>query len=556
MFYILMQVAPTTSFFTVLTRFLGTWRWLALSGIALAAAWGLSSCQGNSRQAAAAASGSFTILHTNDIHGRHQPFRVSPGNATAQTGDPGRSPSSFERAGQVGGFAHLATAVARVRQERGADHVLLLDGGDTFSDDLLGNLTQGAANIQLMNALGYQFMALGNHDFDYGTARTRELQQLARFPLRGANVLEKATGKPFLGEPTEVFTVGGVRVGVLALAYHNTAQTGNPDNTRELTFGSGIEAARRYVPALRARADVVVVLSHQGTKVDELLAREVPGIDLIVGAHSHDRITPPRQVGSVWVVQALSDAAVLGQLTVQVKEGKMTSVEGIAPTLWTEEYPADTKMAQLVDSLRVPHKAQLEEVLATATGRIGRQYKSASPFDQLAGELLREATGTELAFLPGVGYGVSLEPGPITREMLYTLLPHPSKVVTLELTGAQVLQLLEQTATNQNPGNDLARVGGLLQTSGLNWTADLNWPIGQRVSGVQVNGQPLNLQRRYRVVTHNGMLRGIHRYTTFAQGENIRKLDKGVTEVVEAGLRRRGTLSPPMLAKVQVVAAK
>ncbi len=506
--------------------------------------------------AAGAVSGTFTILHTNDIHGRHRPFSVAPGNATSQTGDPGRPASSFEHAGQVGGFAHLATAVARVRQQRGAANVLLLDGGDTFGDDLLANQTKGAANIRLLNALGYQFMALGNHDYDYGSARTRELQQLARFPMRGANVTDKTTGQPFLGDPTQVFTVGGVRVGILALTYHNTGLTGNPKNTADLTFGSGLEATRRYLPALRARADVVVVLSHQGTKVDERLAREVPGIDLIVGAHSHDQITPPRQVAGVWVVQALSDAAVLGQLTVQVQNGRLSKVEGIAPTLWTNQYPADPAVAALVDSLRAPYKAQLEEVIATATGRIGRQYKSASPFDQLAGELLREATGAEVAFLPGVGYGISLEAGPITREALYTLLPHPSKLVTMTLTGAQLLALLEQSATNLNPGDDLKRVGGLIQSSGLAWTADLGRPAGQRVSGVEVNGQPLAATRAYRVVTHNGMLSGIHRYTTFAQGQQIIKLDKGVTDVVEAGLRRRGKVAPPELARVQILAAK
>ena len=506
--------------------------------------------------ASGAVSGTFTILHTNDIHGRHRPFAVAPGNATAQTGDPGRPPSSFEHAGTVGGFAHLATAIKRVRQQRGAANVLLLDGGDTFGDDLLANQTKGAANIRLLNALGYQFMALGNHDYDYGSARTRELQQLAHFPMRGANVTDKATGQPFLGDPTQVFTVGGVRVGILALTYHNTGLTGNPKNTADLTFSSGLEATRRYLPGLRARADVVVVLSHQGTKVDERLAREVPGIDLIVGAHSHDRITPPRQVAGVWVVQALSDAAVLGQLTVQVQDGKVAKVEGIAPTLWTDQYPADPAVARLVDSLRAPYKAQLEEVIATATGRIGRQYKSASPFDQLVGELLREATGAEVAFMPGVGYGVSLEAGPITREALYTLLPHPSKLVTMTLTGAQLTALLEQSATNLNPGDDLKRVGGLIQSSGLAWTADLGRPAGQRVSGVQVNGQPLAATRAYRVVTHNGMLSGIHRYTTFAQGQQIKKLDKGVTDVVEAGLRRRGKVAPPVLARVQILAAK
>ena len=158
--------------------------------------------------------------------------------------------------------------------------------------------------------------------------------------------------------------------------------------------------------------------------------------------------------------------------------------------------------------------------------------------------------------LPGVGYGVSLEAGPITREALYTLLPHPSKVVTLELTGRQLTVLLEQGATNLNPGDDLKRVGGLIQSSGLAWTADLNLPAGQRVREVRVNGQPLVADRSYHVVTHNGMLSGIHRYGTFAAGRNIRKLNQKVTEVVEAGLRRRGTVGPPPLAAVRIVPAK
>lgn len=529
---------------------------LAAASCFLLAAGLLAGCGANSDQqrtaAASPASGTFTILHTNDIHGRHRPFEVAPGNATAQTGDVGRSASSFERTGAVGGFAHLATAVARVRQQRGAANVLLFDGGDTFGDDLLANLTKGAANIRLMNALGYQFMALGNHDFDYGTPRTRELQRLAHFPMRGANVTDKATGQPFLGDPTKVFVVGGLRVGLLALAYHNTAQTGNPNNTRELTFSSGIEAARRYVPALRKRADVVVVLSHQGTKVDELLARAVPGIDLIVGAHSHDRITPPRRVGQAWLVQALSDAAVLGQLTVRVENGRLARVEGIAPTIWAADYPADPAVARLVDSLRAPYQAQLTQVLATATGRIGRQYKSASPFDQLAGRLLREHTGAEVAFLPGVGYGVSFGPGPVTREALYTLLPHPSRLVTLELTGAQITALLEQSATNLNPGDDMQRVGGLLQSSGLRWAADLTRPVGQRVRAVRVNGQPLAPARAYRVVSHNGMLAGIHRYTTFAQGQHLVRRPESVSQVVEDGLKKLGTVAPPMLEAVTI----
>lgn len=501
----------------------------------------------------AGATGTITILHTNDFHGRYLPFRAAPGNATAQTGDPGREPAEFERSGLVGGFAQLATAVERLRRERGAANVLLLHGGDTFSDDLLGNRTRGEAMIRLMSALGYRMAALGNHDFDYGAERTRELQRLASFPLRGANVLERATGQPFLGEPFAVFAVGGVRVGVLALGYHNTHLTGNPEHVQALRFTDGIAAARQYVPRLRERADVVVVLSHQGTKVDELLAQQVSGIDVILAAHSHDRLEPPRRLGATWLAQAMSDAAMLGELVLEVRDGRVTAVRGQGHVLWSEAYPPEPRLAALIDSLRAPYRAELEERLAVAATPIGRQYRSESPFDKLVGRILREHTGAEIAMLPGVGYGVTLQPGPITREGLATLLPHSSRVVTLQLSGAQVRALLEQSATNQQPPTPQEWVGGLIQTDGLQWTVDLTRPIGQRARDVRVGGQPLAEARRYRVVTHGGMLAGIHRYDTFRQGSDVRETAEQVGEVVAAALRRLGTVSAPPLGDVTLV---
>ncbi|MEK8090733.1 bifunctional UDP-sugar hydrolase/5'-nucleotidase [Thermithiobacillus plumbiphilus] len=494
--------------------------------------------------AASGATGTVTILHTNDSHGRYLSFPVAPGNATAQTGDPGRSPQSFPHQGEVNGFARLASAIESIRRERGADNVLLLHGGDTFSDDLLGNITKGEATIRLMNAVGYQYMALGNHDFDYGAEQTRKLQELASFPMRGANVIDKASGKPFLGEPVQVFKIGGLKVGVLALGYHNTAQTGSPKNTESLRFESGIEAARRYVPVLRRKADLVVVLSHQGSKVDRLLARKVPGIDIIVGAHSHDFIEPPERTGNTWMVQALSDSAVLGELRVAMEKGRISSVQGQGHVLWSDQYPPDPAIEKLVRQMREPHEAELEAVIGQAAERIGRQYKSESPFDHLAGEMMMRHAKAEVAFLPGVGYGVSLMPGPIRREQLYTLLPHPSRLVTMRLTGAQIQEILEQSATNQKPDDPMDAVGGLIQTAGLRWTVDLSRPSGQRIRDVAVGDSPLDPERSYRVVTHSGMLAGIHRYETFADGADIRKAEETVTEVVEKGFRQAGPLRP------------
>lgn len=508
---------------------------------------------GASPRGTAGASGTVTIVHTNDIHGHLTEFRVTRGNATAQTGDPGRSYQEYARAGVIGGFPRLATAVQEIRRRRGPANVLLVDAGDTFGDQLLSNVEQGVPAMRLLEALGYQFMALGNHDFEYSAEQTRRLQELVSFPMRGANVLVKATGEPFLGDPVAVIEAGGVRVGLLALAYHNTDETGNKEDTAELEFTSGIEAARRWVPALRERSDVVVVVSHQGTAVDSLLAERVPGIDLIVGGHSHDEMEPPRRMGGAWVVQALSDGSALGEVTVTVRDGRVTQVEGTVHQLFADRYAPDPRFAAMLDSLRAPHRARLEEVIATAATDVGRRYKSESPADALAGEMLREYASAEVALLPGLGFGTTLRPGPITREMLYALFPHPSVVVTVTMTGDQVLETLEQSATNLHPADDMDRVGGLLQTSGLRWTLDLRKPVGQRVSDVSVGGRPLDRARDYRVVTNAGILHGTHRYTAVARGRDIQRDPRSVTEVLEDAFRRRGTVGAPATDDVTLV---
>ena len=155
---------------------------------------------------------------------------------------------------------------------------------------------------------------------------------------------------------------------------------------------------------------MTVVLSHQGSAVDRVLARSVPGIDVIVGGHSHDRIAPPERIGQTWLVQAMSDVAALGELTLTLgADGRIERVDGQVHTLWHDRWPPDPTIAARVASLREPHRAQLEQTLAQASARIDRQYRSPSPFDILVGDLLRAHTGAEVALLPGVGYGVSLE---------------------------------------------------------------------------------------------------------------------------------------------------
>ncbi len=312
---------------------------------------------------------------------------------------------------------------------------------------------------------------------------------------------------------------------------------------------------RVLLPELRRRVEAVVVVSHQGSKADRKMLREVDGIDVVIGAHSHDLIVPPERVGGGWLAQALSDGTMLGEVNVTLRDGKVMAMTGEAHALWADRFTEDDRLAALLVTLRTPHRAMLDEVIGVAADRIGQQYKSESPFDKLVGRILRTETGADIAFLPGVGYGVLLNPGPITREALATLLPHTPGIVTLSLTGAQIMELLEQSAANQAPTDDMDGVGGLIQTDGLQWAADLRQPVGARVGPVRMDGQPLDPAREYCAVTHVGLLGGLHRYRTFAAGRDIQRQDRSVGEDVVASFRTAGVVRAPAVGDVQLLRA-
>ncbi|WP_051931159.1 bifunctional metallophosphatase/5'-nucleotidase [Gillisia sp. Hel_I_29] len=487
---------------------------------------------------------SITILHTNDMHGSYMPFETNLGNATAQTGDSIDNYMKFERKAKIGGFEYLASAIKSVRKNKGVDSVILLDGGDTFSDDQLGNLTKGEAMIKLMNEVNYDLMALGNHDFDYGLDRTKELQQLANFPMRAANITVNETGKSIFGEPYIILNKGDVKIAILALSYRNTPLTGNSKNIEGLEFGIGVDAVNKYLPILKEKADIIVLLSHEGMAVDKVIAEEIEGVDLIVGAHSHDVISPPIKINNTYIVQALSDVAILGETEIQIRDKKIVNLNSNYHYLWHDKMSPDMEIQKMVKDLRAPYLSSLEEKITKTNTIIGRQYKSESPFDKFVTSLMMDELNVEAAFLPGVGYGISLE-GDITSEDIFKLLPHPAKIVTLEITGEQIRKTLEQTAINIKPTDKMNTVGGLIQSSGIQYNLNFNNPVGQRISDIKIKDENLDLEKRYKIATHTGMLRGIHNYEEFGKGVDIQKTDIILTEFVLQHLRDLNELAFP-----------
>lgn len=473
------------------------------------------------------------ILHTNDSHGRIYPVVVRHENPTSQLADPGAGMNTLGRTGEIGGFAALATAIQQLRHEFGEENILLVDGGDSFADGLLGQLTRGEASIGLMNQLGYEFMALGNHDFDFGKKRTSELQDIALFPMRGLNVIDEDTGQPFLGQPWAIIEKAGIRVGLIAIGYRNTHLTTGPDNVRGLRFEDSKPLLSPYIRELRDQVDLLVALSHEGLDYDKELARDHPELDLIIGGHSHDFTSEPLMVGNTRIVQAFSHLMALGVTKVSLNQQGVAAISSEIQWLWHDQVLPDRQMAETIREISLPWQDTLNAVVGYANTPIPRNYKSASPFDFMLGDILMQQTGSQLALLPGVGYGIAINHGPIKRMDLCALIPHDNQVVTLELQGRQILEILEQSAWNQHPDQTRDEVGGIIQTPGMQWEADLRKPAGNRISGVMVNGEPLDENQWYHVVTHEGMLQGLHRYETIARGRNISHTGNSLLQLLE-----------------------
>lgn len=298
------------------------------------------------------------VLHTNDFHGHLRPWQEWQG----------------EYEGQMrGGLAHLATAAKQVRQEaeESGAAVMMLDSGDAIGDTLIQNLTKGKAMVEIMSGMGYDAMAIGNHEPDFGPDHMQELAGLADFPFLAANVTGN-DGEPVF-EPYVINEVGDLKVGILGLGYHNTAKTSSPQNTEGIGVGLGIDAAGCWIPEIRDQGvDVLVVLSHQGLSVDQETAREVEGIDLIVGGHSHNRIEEPLFENGVPIVQAGGHGSDLGRLELVAEDGEVSVASGGLTPILVDTFPADPEVDARIVEFEAAYREELDEVVGEASEKIER----------------------------------------------------------------------------------------------------------------------------------------------------------------------------------------
>jgi 5'-nucleotidase/UDP-sugar diphosphatase len=457
-----------------------------------------------------------TVMHTNDHHGRF--WHNSDGEY---------------------GMAARKTVVDQIRREVAAagGHSLLLDGGDVNTGVPESDLQDAVPDFNGMNLLGYQAMAVGNHEFDKPLMVLKMQRDLAKFPMLSANIYENGQR---MFAPYQVFNLGGLRVGVMGLTTEDTVRMAHPDNVGKLEFRSVISEASKVVPELRQQADVVIAATHMGhyengrhgtqAPGDVEMARAVPGIDLVVGGHTQnpacmkaenvlDRAyvpgtacQPDRQNGT-WIVQAHEWGKYVGRADFEYRNGEfklvkyalipinlkksVTGADG-KPTkvTYTDPIAEDKDMLALLSPFQQFGQDKLGVQIGSSDGKLEGDRavvrNQMTNLGVLIGRAMMDRTRADLAIVNSGGVRESIPAGPITYKGVLKVHPFGNTVCTVDLTGAELQDYLN-AAVKMSPGS-----GAFPQFAGVALE-----PSAGSATNVRVKGVTLDIGKTYKLAINN-----------------------------------------------------
>ena len=446
------------------------------------------------------------IISTNDLHSYLRPVyyryldELKPWGPQSREGD---YEQKAELVGKIGGMAHVATVIKRLRAEK-PDSSLVVDAGDTWHGAGISVFDKGVSVVKIMNAIGYEVMTPGNWEFIYPKEHLLELIEQADFPVIAYNVTDKDWDEPVF-EQYVIKEVGKLKVALIGLTYPWTALTSSITGAAQWwKFGIKEEEARELIEQIREEhsPDLIVVVSHGGYGLDQKFAKRVDGIDVLVSGHTHDEIYDPVVWNDTIIYQGGAHGKFVTNLNVRVKDKKVVSYTYELLKVRQSEIEPDPEIAKLIDEAYAPHEKQLGEVLGKSDVMIYRRDYWQSPMGNLLTDALRDMTGAEIAFFPAWRYGATLMPGKITGEDVYNLVPTGGKIITYSMPGKSVKRLINNILNGVAGSDPYARVGGdMIRYSGMKLVYDLSKPDGQRIESLSVNGNPISDGQAYSIAS-------------------------------------------------------
>lgn len=444
-----------------------------------------------------------------------------------------------------GGFARFATRLDEAR--RNDPDALFLLPGDFLSPSLLSSLFKGRQMVEMLNLLRLDYASVGNHEFDQGLENLGQNVTLSRFTWLASNLQRRGALLPGM-KRQELRTVRGVKVGLFAVLDPELAALAHLPP--EVTITDPFEAARTDVAALRkAGAELVVAMSHMAFPMDRELARRAPGIDLILGGHDH--IITSEVVGETLLVESGHELEVLGQI--RMGPGAPKSIEMVTFLPVDARVPPDPVLAAKV----AEYEKELDQTMNQEVGRLTSPMEISdavvrtreTAVGNLVAEAMRAHGGATIGLMNGGGLrsNRTWAAGPITRREVLSLLPFNNVVVTLELSGGALVQVLEHALS----GVEQAK-GRFPQLAGLKVVYQPAATPGQRVREVWVGDAKVEAERLYTLATSDYLAEGGDGFALLRQARRIVPANQGalLTEVVIQYLGAHLPYVPPPLGRV------
>lgn len=463
------------------------------------------------------------ILHINDFHSRIQSINASDSTCSADD----------EAAGNCfGGSARLHTAVNALRDELTAagENVIVLDAGDQFMGSLFFTTYTGAVEAEMMNRIGFDAMVFGNHEFDLGVEPLVEFIEAVEFPVISGNV-DTSADNMLAGHGVEfvVFEFGDERVAVLGGTTTDTPEIANPGP--HVTFRPPVEYLTDKIAELEGEGiNKFIVLGHLGVPADIQIAERVPGVDAIVGGHTHTLFSNtvetaphpyPYVVNDVPIVQAGAYSKYLGHLTLTFDdEGNVTEATGDTILLDAGVEPDPAILAR-IEELGGPIEDAMSEIVAEIAATIDGSRETCRAVECEMGNLVADAMldrvkgqGVTIALQNGGGLRASIEGGQVSMGDIIAVLPFQNTLATFDLPGAGVVASLENGVSQVEDG-----AGRFAQVAGLKYTWDPAAEPGSRITEVLVEEEgawvPIDPAKVYSVVSNDFVRRGGDGYAIF-----------------------------------------
>lgn len=441
---------------------------------------------------------------------------------------------------RLGVYARLAGYLNALRRER---PVIVLDNGETFHGTYPVVHSKGEALVPILNAVGFDAMT-GHWDFAYGPPQLKSLAAQLDYPMLAIDCFNQEDGQ-LTFPPTRVVERDGLRVGIVGVAATIVDKTKPPQFSAGIGLTLGVDKLPGHVARLRGqeRVDLVVVLSHLDFPQDVKLAGEVDGIDALLSGHTHNRRSEPVYVGNTPILQSGCLGSFVGRLDLQVADGVVTGCRHQLVAM-DDEIGEDAVVQVLVDAALAQHRSMLREVVGRTGIALHRDTMMHAPMNDVLLPAIAAAARTEFAFSNGWRYGAAIPPGPVTMQDRWNIIPGNPHFSVVELTGAEVLAMLEENIDRTFAADSYAQMGGHIKRCwGLDIYVKLENPPGHQIHRIFAEGKllrPVNMFGRA-YVTVQGV--------PTKYGRNRRNLDLHAVDAFAIRLGRMNRLALASFAR-------